>query len=508
MNAKQSKGIWLLPSRRRIGNLHTFFEACRTAGICTKGIVLVMESELLELKNEYDELVLPEGWTIRGLPGCDTQGDKVRAVWDEVKDLDWVGLIGDDNIPVSPHWDEHMVGGLQGWNFVSCNDSWQAPRRVANCWVMSGELLRTVGYIFPPGLNHLYVDDIWETIGRATQNWNCRMDILVKHNNHIMNKTEDETHKKAYSDTNWAHDSAIYEEWVLNERDAIIERVEAMKTSIGVVKSQVDLTGVSVMIATPSGSSKFCSEYVGSLYNTFTMFANNNVAFNWVIEGGNADLVAARAELFAAFIESDYSHLLMIDDDMGWDVNAIARLLWSKKDFVSVAGRKKRDTPIFALNVLAHEERVIEIAVDQTSGTAEVKEVGLAFSLFSRSCIMRMVEAYPELTYTLPGKEKRWSLCLPLFTKEGAYKAEDYAFCHRWRAIGGQVFVCPDVSIKHIGGMSVYEGSWADSWRPDPKVLSLSEPAIPTSEAESPAKPKKRKAKAKTETEDQQQAAE
>lgn len=471
MDSRKSKGMWLLPSRRRIGNLNRFFEGCRTAGIVTKGMILVLQDELDELKDEYASIPLPEGWTIRGTPG-DKQGDKIRAVWDDVKDLDWVGLLGDDNVPQSPHWDEHMLNAVQGWNIVSCNDGWQAPKRVANCWIMSGDLIRAVGYIFPPGLNHLYIDDIWETIGRATQSWNCRMDILVKHAHATVLKTEDDTHRQAYSDESWAHDGMVYQDWCDNEREAVIQRVEDLKTKMGVVKSSVNLEGVSVMVATPSGSGKFVSEYVGSLFNTFTLFSQNNVNFNWVIEAGNADLVAARAELLAAFISSGYSHLLMIDDDMGWDNNAVARLLWAKKDFVAVAGRKKRDTPIFALNPLNSNERVVDVPVDQASGTAEIKEVGLAFALVTRNCVEKMIEAYPELLYVLPGNEKRYSLFMPLMTQEGAYKAEDYAFCHRWRAIGGKVYVCPDISLKHVGGMKIFEGSWSDSWTMQPKEIA------------------------------------
>jgi hypothetical protein len=76
------------------------------------------------------------------------QGEKLAEVWDHVKHCSWLGLIGDDCVPETPGWDRKMVAALDGANIVSCDDGWQAPQRIANCWIMAGDLVRTVGYIF------------------------------------------------------------------------------------------------------------------------------------------------------------------------------------------------------------------------------------------------------------------------------------------------------------------------------------------------------------------------
>lgn len=472
MDTEKNKGMWLLPTRRRIANLARFFEGYYVTNATTPGLLLVQEDEYLEMKDQYESIHLPKGWSFFTTKG-DSQGDKVREAWDSVKDLDWIGLVGDDNIPLTPDWDKSMLSALQGWNLVSCNDSWQAPQRLGNCWIWSGELLRAVGYAFPPVLNHLFVDDVWETLGRATGCWTTRLDIIVRHAHATLCGTEDETHKKAYSDDNWSHDTLVWEEWKQNSMQAAIDAIETLKAEKKIISREVDVSNLRLMIATPSGAGKFVTDYVTSLFGTLQMLNTRGVPYKWVVENGNADIAAARAELMMTFMNTDYTHLLMIDDDMGWDPMAFSRMLMANKDFVGVAGRKKRDQVMFAVNPLDQSSKIVEVPFDTGSGTAEVKEVGMAFVLLTRQCIQKMIDAYPDLKYRMQGESERYSLCLPMMVNN-VYKGEDYAFCHRWRAVGGSVYVCPDVALKHVG-QKTFEGAWIDTWVQSPRQLEAAE---------------------------------
>jgi hypothetical protein len=112
-------------------------------------MVLIDEMDYAEHWAQYSALDLPIGWHIALTEGK-TQAEKIVNVWDEVKDCAWLGLIGDDCVPVTQGWDKTLVDHLDGTNIVSCDDGWQAPTRLGNCWMMAGPLVRAVGYIFPP----------------------------------------------------------------------------------------------------------------------------------------------------------------------------------------------------------------------------------------------------------------------------------------------------------------------------------------------------------------------
>jgi hypothetical protein len=130
--------------------------------------------------------------------------------------------------------------------------------------------VRAVGYIFPPGLHHLYVDDVWEAIGRESGYWTTDMDVMVRHR-HVLkgDAAADETHKKVYGTPGepqriyracscgdpkcmycgpfikqgsndpitvpvfagglWANDQGVFKEWLEDERHIAVEAARKLR---------------------------------------------------------------------------------------------------------------------------------------------------------------------------------------------------------------------------------------------------------------------------------------
>lgn len=264
--------MWMLPSKNRVGNLRRFFQACRNTEVSTPGLVLLDDADYKGDQRRYDELELPSEWKLRITKGV-TQGDKVREIWNEIIGCEWVGRLGDDNVPTTPGWDRHLVNSLDGWNMVSCNDGWQAPRRLGDCWVFSGELLRSVGYIFAPGMHHLFVDDLWETIGREAGCWVCRMDVLVQHL-HVLkgDAPPDATHRAIYGDGfnnkkcgpdrrngMWSGDERVYHTWLAGDRHRVVAEVRKRRLALALTHNHSSVTSASSIsrnAVCPCGSGK------------------------------------------------------------------------------------------------------------------------------------------------------------------------------------------------------------------------------------------------------------
>jgi hypothetical protein len=45
--------------------------------------------------------------------------------------------------------------------------------------------------------------------------------------------------------------------------------------------------------------------------------------------------------------------------------------------------------------------------------------------------------------------------------EDGGYWGEDYVFCRRWGAIGGETFVDPSIAFRHVG-MKAFAGRLGD----------------------------------------------
>lgn len=106
-------------------------------------------------------------------------------------------------------------------------------------------------------------------------------------------------------------------------------------------------------------------------------------------------------------------------------------------------------------------------------GFATATYAGTGFQLIKRNVFERMIHAYPELKYraihaqdsAAPSPDNRYALFDPLIDAEsGTYLSEDYAFCQRWRAIGGEIWLDLESRLTHVGP-SDYRGDSAFRYR-------------------------------------------
>lgn len=473
--------MWLLPSKGRPANLARFFEAYRKTGGSTPGMVLLGPSD--EGGAGYPDL--PLGWFYKFCEG-ETQGEKLAEVWATVKDCTWLGLIGDDCVPETPQWDQQLASELTGWNFVSCNDGWQAPNRVANCWLMSGDLVRAVGYVFPPGLHHLFVDDVWEELSRRTAPcldgahlWTCRMDVMVRHAHVLKGEAAaDDTHREVYgSDTIdreggfWPTDRAAFDDWIKTDMDAAVERIakilppkapvmppetaavadEAQKRRMARVKAR------KVLIATPCHG-EFTPNFVLAMINTVKLFERIPIVYDhqWVL--GSSNLPKARNHLCAHFLAGEYDDLLFIDADMGWAPNSALRLLASDRPIVAAVGRRKEDEPHWCTTLIAGETQ------HGPMGELMVRRVGTGMMKVAREALEHIVKKRPDLklpgdAYSLSPKEREHYHRFFSFGDDDM--GEDYWFCELWNSLGGQVWIDPSIELSHRGSKD-YVGKFSD----------------------------------------------
>jgi hypothetical protein len=481
--------MWLLPSLNRPHNLARFFEAFGLTSGSTPGMVLTDDVDYQKNYRAYDELDLPIGWHIRRTKGR-TQGDKIREVWGEISSCAWFGLIGDDNIPETSCWDRRLVDALDGWNIVSCDDGWQAPKRIANCWVIGGDLVRELGYIFAPGIHHLFVDDMWEIIGKEASNWRCLMDVMVRHAHVMKGDAEaDTTHKAAYGDgftaehqgpdrANglWAGDEVAYRAWLDGDRHRIVATIRGMgrrsepeiKRDEVIARRLERARSRNVMICTPIARHP-CWQYMLSLMDTMSLLNDNGMGHARQFVIGSSNLPRARNELVARFLASKCTDLLFVDDDMAWSANSVLRLLASDKPITAVVGRKRVDKPNSDPDVWCGQPYTLadgHSLVQDDMGFVRYKRCGTAFMRISREVFEKMMVAHPEwkrkghsgMSDLVKSKYYRFFQ----FGEDEFETGEDYEFCNAWTAIGGEVWVDPEAVLSHIGDKA-YTGSLAES---------------------------------------------
>lgn len=123
-----------------------------------------------------------------------------------------VGFMGDDHRPRTVGWDARYLEALHelGTGIVYGNDLLQGRNLPTQC-AMTSDIIRSLGYMAPPGLRHMYVDNFWLALGRSAGCIKYLPDVVIEHMHPIAGKAEwTEGHVRVNAREMYEHDLATY----------------------------------------------------------------------------------------------------------------------------------------------------------------------------------------------------------------------------------------------------------------------------------------------------------
>jgi len=216
----------------------------------------------------------------------------------------------------------------------------------------------------------------------------------------------------------------------------------------------MNVSSPTLFIATPCLDGNVNAHYAASLVRTMTALQQRGWRSPQIdFEIGNSLIADARNKLVARFLASDCSDLVFIDADLSWPADALLRL--ASYDVPLVAGvyqRKSRAKVDFAVKF----GRAIGL---DAQGLMAVERVGTGFMRLRRDCLERMVAAHPSLRLTNPAtaEDAQFYALFDTVVVDGQFIGEDFTFCDRWRATGGQVRIDPTINLSHHGAAAYDE---------------------------------------------------
>ena len=262
----------------------------------------------------------------------------------------------------------------------------------------------------------------------------------------------------------------------------------------------------SVLIATPCFGGVVYESFYLSVVRTLMYYRHSDHIFvHASTVPGIADLPKARGALIYEFLSNPkYTHLIFVDADIEFAPSLIERVVTSGKDVACVmypkkaihwdgiqraaalGGRHVADlATLKSMGLNYPVEWEFESSTGQDSGTvktdangfARVKRAGAGFMMISRNALEKMREAYPELAYVdLTSKQTHYAFFhtvlerSPVADGQMAWISEDFAFCDRWSALGGEIWVDLISGLNHTGTIK-YEGKeWLQRYQPPPRA--------------------------------------
>jgi hypothetical protein len=233
---------------------------------------------------------------------------------------------------------------------------------------------------------------------------------------------------------------------------------------------------IHLFVATPCYGGQVYQRYMQCVCLLMQYGAAHRIRVSAELLGRESLITRGRNMLVSKFMDAETAtHLFFIDADTGFEIQQVLRMLEFDRDVV--AG-------MYPLKLIDwNEESLARARAGEPLDYAPIRFVGTpsepyeregafitgeyagtGFMLIKREAIQRMFEAYPELRYKCahnstqgylsPNQYALFDTAIDPDTKE--YLSEDYAFCQRWRKIGGKIWLDTDSRLVHIGSHEFY----------------------------------------------------
>ena len=235
-----------------------------------------------------------------------------------------------------------------------------------------------------------------------------------------------------------------------------------------------------LVIGTPCYGRQVSDIYAASLLKLQMACVQRNVRLLVHMLGSEALITRARQNVVAHFLSnSEATHLLFVDADIGFEPEQVFRLLdfdvdacaaiyplkrldWNK--IGSIAREKAQEN--FAARSLSYLVQFSDTGrIEALNDFARVSYAGTGFLMLKRPMLLAMIERYPELRYAhehrpndpLDNSPWRYALFNCFVDEAGTYLSEDFSFCRRWTDMGGEIWIDLRSRLTHLGAVA-FEG--------------------------------------------------
>jgi len=233
---------------------------------------------------------------------------------------------------------------------------------------------------------------------------------------------------------------------------------------------------IKLFIATPAFGHQVTTNYMNSVMR-FVSSSHPKLQVTTAIhlQSGMALVTQARNNCVASFLKSDCTHFFFIDSDIGFEPEAVFRLLEKDEEVVLTPYAVKGFGNNYALQFIVHfpDRNNVQIGKD---GFVEITAGPTGFMMIKRQTFEKLIKAYPDkktVNKQLVGNkveimDSDWYTFFETgIDPENGYLGEDICFCKLWTAIGGKIYADAISELTHFGGHP-FKGSLSLMFKPKP----------------------------------------
>lgn len=213
--------MWILATRGRPNNCNRFIEDW----IATKAdspVYVRVDNDDPALE-EILKLDWPKQFSVNVGPRA-RLGECMQEMFTAFPNEPWYGMLGDDLLQKTEHWDRSMIEAAGNNDISSANDVHEKRIRIIHPCV-GGDLVRLVGFFAVPGCKHFCVDTFWEEVHHYFNRGNQLRDVILEHAHvNFGQAVADKTFVESQSLR--SQDEAVFKEWKAANWDRLIDLIQ------------------------------------------------------------------------------------------------------------------------------------------------------------------------------------------------------------------------------------------------------------------------------------------
>lgn len=237
----------------------------------------------------------------------------------------------------------------------------------------------------------------------------------------------------------------------------------------------IDKPKINLFLATPAFGNQVTTTYMNSVLKMINYpYPDFKLSTMFHLQSGMALVTQARNNCVDAFLKSDCDKMLFVDADIGFEPEALGRLIRKCQDNVVLTPYPvKGYNQDGGLQFIVHFKNKNTVEMDD-DGFVEITAGPTGFMMIDRSVFTKMIEAYPDkktkntqlISHKVQTMEDDWYTFFETdIHPEHGYLGEDIAFCNLWTKIGGKIYADAQTPLVHYGGHG-YKGSLDMMFKP------------------------------------------
>lgn len=211
----------IVPTKGRPGNAARLVSAFADTIVDDDTHLILAIDHNEELRAEYYTAIPLYPWVT--LHTVEVKPQRMGPVLNEIavhqaELADCIGFMGDDHLPRTEGWDVLLAKALDGHPGVAYGNDLVKGEALPTACVISAKIIRKLGFMCPPRQEHLYLDDYWKMLGKATGNLVYLPDVIIEHLHPTVGKAPwDAGYHQANDPQQYAWDHTAYQEFLAND---------------------------------------------------------------------------------------------------------------------------------------------------------------------------------------------------------------------------------------------------------------------------------------------------